>query len=95
MWCKERSFRGPQAACRVAQTKALIPDYPGDGYKAYWTIEIPHCRSQKGQRRRVLRTVLRAVPLFLRLAPALIHPLVSLFFRAMITNEQAFDDQIN
>lgn len=43
----------------------------------------------------MLRTVLRAVPLFLRLAPALIHPLASLFFRAMITNEQAFDDQIN
>lgn len=39
MWCKGRSFTGLQAACRVAQTKALIPDYPGDGYKACWTIE--------------------------------------------------------
>lgn len=37
----------------------------------------------------------RAKPLFLSLAPTSIRPLASLFLEGTITNEDAFDDQIN
>lgn len=48
----------------------------------------------KGRRQTILM-VCRAIPLFLPLAPTSIRLLASLFLEGMITNEDAFDNQIN
>lgn len=76
----------------MAQTKVLIPNSPGDGYKGteqlrFLTAEwAAKATGSKGPR----DSAIVSTP-----TPALIHPQAPLFFRAMITNEEAFDDQIN
>lgn len=59
--------------------------------RVYGSCGISHCRLQ-GQ---ATLLVHKAVPLHLPLAATSIRLLASLFLEGVITNEDAFDDQIN
>lgn len=60
---------------------------PDSRLQGYQTTEIPHCRTG---REGSSGSAVLSTP-----APALIRPRAPLFFRVMITNKEAFDDQIN